>query len=161
VISVWRLASNHYPPLTGEGARRAGGRWNSPGLAVVYSSTSLALCLAEALVHLPGPLPANYHSFRISIPEDAVDYFDVASLKPNWMQDQTYTRSLRDEWLKEKRGLALAIPSAVLPESLNMLINPSHNRISEVQVVDQGLFTFDPRLRPLDRTASIKPRRGK
>jgi RES domain-containing protein len=146
------LASNHYPPLTGEGARRAGGRWNSPGLAVVYSSTSLALCLAEALVHLPGPLPANYHSFKISIPDDAVESFDIASLNSNWAQDQAYTRAFGDEWLKEKRSLALTVPSAVLPESLNILVNPLHARISEVQVVDQGLFTFDPRLRP-----AIKP----
>ena len=161
MISVWRLASNHYPPLTGEGARRAGGRWNSPGLAVVYSSSSLALCLAEALVHLPGPLPANYHSFKISIPDDALEALDLASLKSNWTQDQPYTRALGDHWLNEKRSLALAVPSAVLPESLNILINPSHTRISEIQVVDQGLFTFDPRLRPLDKAAGIKPRRGK
>jgi RES domain-containing protein len=158
VISVWRLASNHYPPLTGEGARRVGGRWNSPGRAVVYCSTSLALCLAEALVHLPGPLPKSYHSFKISIPDDAVEAVEIASLKADWQQDQTYTRALGDDWLKEKRSLALAIPSAVLPESLNILINPSHDRILEIQVVDQGLFTFDPRLRPGDTSANIVQR---
>ena len=54
---VWRLASGRYPALDGEGARRAGGRWNSAGQAVVYTSESLALCLAESLVHLSRDLP--------------------------------------------------------------------------------------------------------
>lgn len=50
---VWRLSNGRYPPLDGEGARLAGGRWNSPGQPAVYTSESLALCLAESLVHLP------------------------------------------------------------------------------------------------------------
>jgi RES domain-containing protein len=157
VSYVWRLASNHYSPLTGWGSRRAGGRWNSPGLPVVYASTSIAICLAEALVHLPGPLPRNYHRFKISIPDDAFESFDLTSLKSDWDQDQGYTRSIGDEWLREERSLALYVPCAVLPESLNVLINPLHLRMTEVKLVDQGLFTFDPRLRPSKKKTVSKP----
>ena len=61
---AWRLASGNYPPLTGEGARLVGGRWNSPGRPLIYASESIALCLAECLVHVTGSLPSNYPSYK-------------------------------------------------------------------------------------------------
>jgi RES domain-containing protein len=63
VSHVWRLASGRYPPLVGEGARLAGGRSNSAGRAVVYASESLALSLAECLVHVTGALPQTFKIF--------------------------------------------------------------------------------------------------
>jgi RES domain-containing protein len=145
---VWRLASGRHPPLTGEGARLVGGRWNSPGRPVVYTSESLALCLAECLVHITGPLPADYVAFKIAVPEEAIEYLDATTLKEGWATDVGYTRGIGDEWLRDERSLVLAVPSAVLRESINLLLNPRHLQAGEVEVMDETPFRFDPRLRP-------------
>ena len=144
---VWRLASGRHPPLNGEGARRVGGRWNSVGQAAVYTSESLALCLAESLVHLPEDLPRGYQSFKIFVPDDAIEVLDITSLVVGWQNDLTFTRNIGDQWLTTRRSLALVVPSVVLPESNNVLLNPMHSRANELRVMDQQPFTFDPRLR--------------
>ncbi len=141
---VWRLASGRHPPLTGEGARLVGGRWNSPGRPLVYTSESLALCLAECLVHIPGRLPTNYVAFKISIPDDSVEAAPDAA----WQHGLEATRAFGDTWISKARTLALRVPSAVLPDSYNVLLNPLHPRAGEVRVVTQQPFQFDPRLRP-------------
>jgi RES domain-containing protein len=143
---AWRLASSRYRPLTGEGARLVGGRWNSPGLPLVYSSESLALCLAECLVHIPSRLPADYHAFKIEFPEDAAERLDLTLLKADWETDLGYTRAIGDQWIVQRRSLALVVPSVVLPESMNVLLNPAHPDMSAV-IVTARAFQFDPRLR--------------
>jgi RES domain-containing protein len=148
VTYVWRLASGRYPPLTGEGARIAGGRWNSPGRPLVYASESLAVCLAECLVHITGPLPRDYVAYKLSIEEHDIERLDPALLKDGWKTDIGYTRAIGDQWLDQVRSLALAVPCAVLPESTNVLIDPMHPLAVTVRIVDRQPFQFDPRLRP-------------
>lgn len=145
---VWRLASGRYSPLDGEGARRAGGRWNSSGYAAVYTSESLALCLAESLVHIPGPLPRTYLRFKIYSPDDAIETLNITSMENRWEDNLLYTRSVGDEWLISRRSLALAVPSVVLPESTNVILNPLHPRSTELRITDERPFRFDARLRP-------------
>ncbi|HUE83422.1 MAG TPA: RES family NAD+ phosphorylase [Pyrinomonadaceae bacterium] len=145
---VWRLASGRYPALDGEGARLAGGRWNSAGQSAVYTSESLALCLAEALVHLPGALPRDYVAFKIHVPDDTITVIDASSLKRGWARDLAYARAVGDKWLDDKRSLALRVPSLVLPKSINVILNPLHPRAVEMRVIKQQPFDFDPRLRP-------------
>jgi RES domain-containing protein len=144
---AWRLASSRHQPLAGEGARLVGGRWNSPGLPLLYTSDSLALCLAECLVHIPSRLPADFHAFRIEIPENSAESLDPALLKAGWEDDPGYTRAIGDQWIIQNRSLALIVPSAVLPESFNVLVNPAHPDITAVTVSTRP-FQFDPRLRP-------------
>ena len=145
---VWRLSNGRYPPLDGEGARLAGGRWNSIGRSVVYTSESLALCLAEALVHIPGALPLGYVRFKIYVPDDTIEVVDITSLKKGWQDDLGYTRKLGDKWLSDTRSLALAVPSVLLPESTNVALNPIHPRAADLRIIEQSPFSFDPRLRP-------------
>jgi RES domain-containing protein len=134
--------------LAGEGARLVGGRWNSPGRPLVYTSESLALCLAECLVHVPGRLPTDYVAFEIGVPPDSVEVVDARSLAPDWRHDLAATRMIGDAWLSDLRTVALAVPSAVLPHSTNLLLNPLHPRAGELRVMSQQPFQFDPRLRP-------------
>lgn len=145
---AWRLASGRFPPLGGEGARLVGGRWNSPGRPLVYASESLALCLAECLVHVTGRLPADYLAFRMELPDDAVEVLDAERLPSGWQADVGYTRAIGDQWLAQRRSLALAVPSAVLPDSTNLLIDPLHPRAGAIAVREGQPFRFDPRLRP-------------
>ena len=145
---AWRLASKRYPPLSGEGARLVGGRWNSPGRPLVYASESLALCLAECLVHVTGALPKDYYSFQLGVPENEFEQLGPRMLRTGWKADLARTRSIGDKWLREERSLALIVPSVVLPESSNLLINPWHPKAAKLRVILQKPFTFDPRLRP-------------
>jgi RES domain-containing protein len=145
---AWRVASGSYPPLTGEGARLVGGRWNSPGRPLVYASESIALCLAECLVHVTGRLPSNYVAFKISFPDGEAEELSLKTLKAGWERDLARTRAVGDKWLAEARSLTLIVPSVVLPESRNVLLNPLHPTAARMRVVSQQPFTFDPRLRP-------------
>jgi len=145
---AWRLASGRYPPLTGEGARLVGGRWNSPGRPLIYASESLALCLAECLVHVTGSLPRDYAAFKIAVPDGGVEELRLKTLKSRWEHDLAQTRAIGDKWLVEERSLALIVPSVVLPDSRNILLNPQHSGAARLRVVSQQPFTFDPRLRP-------------
>ncbi|HLA09496.1 MAG TPA: RES family NAD+ phosphorylase [Pyrinomonadaceae bacterium] len=145
-MHVWRLASRRHEPLGGDGAGRAGGRWNSPGRPLVYTSESIALCLAECLVHVTGQLPSDYHVFEIAVPDAAIEYLDISTLKKAWQRNLGDTRAVGGQWLISKRTLALVVPSAVLPKSMNVLLNPTHPRSGELRIVDRQPFRFDPRL---------------
>jgi RES domain-containing protein len=126
----------------------AGGRWNSPGRPLIYTSESLALCLAESLVHVTGVLPKDYTSFKIVVPDNTIEELSLSGLKAGWERDPAQTRAIGDEWLEAQRSLALIVPSAVLPDSRNILLNPQHPSAARLRVVSQQPFMFDPRLRP-------------
>lgn len=145
-MDAWRLASGRYDPLSGEGARLFGGRWNSAGRPMVYASESLALAVLESLVHITGAFPADYHAFRIDIPEDELEILDSNLLKTGWVEDLGYTRAIGDQWFDQGRSLALMVPSAVIGASLNVLINPHHPRAWKIRVGHRESFRFDPRL---------------
>jgi RES domain-containing protein len=146
-VEVWRLASGRHDALTGEGARLFGGRWNSPGRPLVYTSESIALAVVEALVHITGAFPSDYLAFLVGVPDDAIEPLDAARLKSAWSEDIGYTRAIGDQWLQQTRSLALLVPSAVVVASSNVLINPRHPNARNLEVVDQSPFRFDPRLR--------------
>jgi RES domain-containing protein len=128
--------------LSGEGARRFGGRWNSPGRPVVYLAAEAALTVLEVRVHLDLPLEL--------LPDDYVLLtIDTDDLQPE--QGPTLVvhqecQAFGDRWLAEKRTALLATPSAIIPESYNVLLNPNHSDITVVHVVNTRLWRFDPRL---------------
>lgn len=127
--------------------RLAGGRWNSPGHPVVYASESLALCVVEALVHITGAFPADYGAFRIDVPDRAIERIDPSRLKRSWSDDLGLARAIGDQWLQQERSLGLLVPSAVVPASPNVLINPLHPDARALRVLADEEFRFDPRLR--------------
>src|SRR3954471_12928197 len=87
-MRVWRLARRAYAALDGEGARRAGGRWNSPGLPAVYTSSALSLCVLELLVHTdPDLVPQDLRALEIHCPESlTVAILNLTTLPYNWRQ---------------------------------------------------------------------------
>jgi RES domain-containing protein len=146
---LWRIASARYDPLDGEGARIAGGRWHSPGHPVVYTSTHPALAVLEKLVWTdPEDIPDDLSLFRMELPDDlAPDELNTGLLPATWQEVGCLACiALGDEWLTAGTTLALAVPSAVLPEGRNMLLNPRHGDAERVQVVEARPFRFDLRL---------------
>lgn len=146
----WRLARRPWADLSGEGARLHGGRWNSPGRAVVYLSAEAALPVLEVLVHLdlpPDLLPADYVLMR-------VDLAPLADAWPHhWIEDgpaeplaEADSRAWGDRWIDEARTPAARVPSVLVPESANLLLNVRHPLAEMVPMPSNRPFAFDPRL---------------
>lgn len=145
-----RLARAPYRALDGEGARRFGGRWTSPGHAAIYAAASAGLAVLEVLVHLdlpPDLIPRDYHLLEIAVPEDA-----PIDTVPRMPADERARRRLGDDFLQRGEALALHIPSAVVPSEHNAILNPAHPSMTGVCVIADHPFRFDPRLlRAFDR----------
>ena len=146
---VWRLARLAPAKLDGEGARLAGGRWNTQGRAAVYTSSRLSLAALELLVHTDVPLvPSDLVAFEIEVPDAiAVETVEVDQLPKDWrIPGHPTCRSIGDTWLAEERTAVLRVPSAVVPEEWNYIINPAHRAAKSIQIVGRRKFAFDSRL---------------
>jgi RES domain-containing protein len=148
-MRVWRIARECYDPLDGEGARRVGGRWNSAGRPLVYTSRTASLSMLEVLVWVdPEDVPDDLRLFEIDVPDDAVILsLDPASLPTRWAEHSCpECVQAGDRWIDGSESLALDVPSALLPEEHNLLINPMHPDAVRVRVVESRPFSFDLRL---------------
>jgi len=140
-MRVWRLARLIHAGLDGEGARMFGGRWNSPGRPMIYASSSPSLAVLEVRVHLDLPLdmlPRDFHLISIDLGNLAIE--DASA---DAMDDPV---SYGELWLAEGRSSALKVPSFIVPEDGNVLINPLHPDARGIKVISQRPFRFDPRL---------------
>ena len=152
-MRVWRLCSARHArdPLSGRGGLLASGRWHPRGVRIVYTSQSLALAVLEAVVNAGRDgLPQDLVRFEIDVP-DALprESVDPAHLSKTW---RTYPAppalaAFGEAWARELRTAVLQVPSAVIPEESNFLLNPAHPRAAEIRVVTTRPFLFDPRLR--------------
>ncbi len=128
---AWRVCKADYAAsgLSGDGARRVGGRWNPPGVPALYASDSLALAMLEVLVHFDPSLPmAQYVAFELELPEEKIRSLRAASLPPGWPHKDSVraTQQLGRHHLVETAAFALRVPSAVVAPECNYIINPSH-----------------------------------
>lgn len=149
-MRVWRLARARYPALNGDGARRYGGRWNAPGIPIVYAASHLSLAALELLVHVdPEDVPDDLTAFEIEVPDDApVERLDPTALPSEWHRalDCPACREVGRRWMAEQRTLALVVPSAVVPSEANVLLNPAHPAAARLCIISTAPFAFDPRL---------------
>ncbi|ANI88419.1 RES superfamily protein [Arachidicoccus ginsenosidimutans] len=148
---VYRLAKSKYKnDLSGEGARFAGGRWNSKNVAMLYTSESRALCTTEIAVHTPvGILPTDYYMITIEIPDNiSFKEIKIASLPDNWNEIPygSATQEVGNKFIQENKYLVLKVPSAVVFGDFNFLINPHHKDFSRIRIKRMEEFSFDKRL---------------
>lgn len=136
--------------MSGEGARLYGGRWNKAGDALLYFSQNLSLCLLEIIVHVDyAELPLDYSFIEAEIPENAIKTIkSIDFIEPKWSTEKAVAQlqMLGSSWLKKKESLAMKVPSAVLNQENNILINPSHEDFSKLKIIKTGKMDFDPRL---------------
>ena len=148
---LWRVVKRKHAATAfdGKAAQRFGGRWNSPGRLAVCASASKSLAVLEVLVHLDvgRPLP-RLVAFTFDVDSKFVDRAAVARLPRHWRTSRGLlaTQQLGDEWLASGRGLALAVPSAIVPEELNYLLNPAHPAFARLRFGRSIPFLLDPRL---------------
>ena len=145
---LWRI-SNHVS-LAGDGGMRVSGRWHTRGRRIVYCSQSPAAALLEILVRFEidlRDLPARYRLLKLRAPDDlVVEQVKLQDLPADWVERTDVTRSNGDRWLEVGRSPLLSVPSAVVPETFNVLLNPVHADAKQVAVVQVSEHAIDPRL---------------
>lgn len=149
---VYRVVRSRYAdrPLDVTGTRLNGGRWNPPGIGILYTAEHPALALLEILVHMPqlpyAELP-NYQLFHLEIPDDSRRLLRAEELPAYW-DEPTYAngQGILAEWLARPDVLALGVPSSVLPDGINYLLHPAHPAFAAIRIVEQKPLLLDPRL---------------
>jgi RES domain-containing protein len=147
---AWRIVKEKHAAaaFSGEGAAKAGGRWNSRGVAVVYTSGTKSLAALESLVHLNPPVLFKYVAIPIKFDDTLVEIMTPKALPPDWRVEPPprSSQSVGDAWVLEGRSPVLALPSVIISGELNYLLNPAHPSFKRISIGKPQRFTFDPRL---------------
>jgi RES domain-containing protein len=151
MVSAWRITKRKHArsAFTGEGARLYGGRWNSPGTAIIYTAESQSLAVLEILVHLDSPeLLKKYVLFQVAIDDSYILDIDAAALPRNWRAEPAPSRvqKMGDDWVSKSTSAVLRVPSTLVPGESNFLLNPAHVDFRKLQISGPVPFQFDPRL---------------
>jgi len=149
-VRVWRITRAAYQALDGEGARLYGGRWNPEGIEVVYTSAALSLAALEYLVHVdPEDVPDDLVAMEIEIPDELeAERVELTELPRDWnaVPDHPACVERGAAWARAARVPLLRVPSAIVPEEENVLVNPRHPEARRVVVRSVRPFRFDSRL---------------
>ena len=151
MLTAWRIVQAKYlnKAFSGDGARLYGGRWNSKGVAVVYTAGSLALASMELVVNLPSPkLLQAFVRIPVHVNPALVESMESENLPRDWTSRpiSPATKAIGDRWVKEQRSAVLRVPSIVVPEEHNYLLNPNHPDFAKIEIGQPAVYYFDPRL---------------
>ena len=146
-MRLYRIADARFGPETGEGARLYGGRWNSPGRAVIYACTTYAGAMLEKLVHTGRQIPKHQVCVTFECPDDLPVTTLDANTIPGW-SDEDYRTSRRagDAWLLAVQTAILLVPSVVFEVERNALINPVHSDMARIRIASIDAIRWDDRL---------------
>lgn len=143
---LWRISRHR--DLTGTGGLRAAGRWHHAGRPIVYLAESPAAALLEVCVHTSAnDVPPEFTLLRIEGPDFEMPTIRVEDLPEDWRTRLEVTRDLGSAWLEGNEDVLLRVPSAIVPETMNYLLNPSHRRAAEFEITDSIAYPFDLRLK--------------
>jgi RES domain-containing protein len=156
-VTVWRIGSDtptyEAHDLKGKGAELSGGRWNRPGRPVVYAASSIALACLETVVHLnQGGLPLNRYLVRIEIPQEIWAKRRTLRTKDlpvgwNAIPEGKVSLDAGDAWLKEGAEAILLVPSVIVPEESNVLVNALHPDAKQIKATKIRPWLYDNRMR--------------
>lgn len=147
---VYRINNCRYAKdLSGQGAALYGGRWNNKGVYVVYTAQSRALALLEAVVHIGNIPDIGYCMTTIEIPDHSIQHIQADDLPPDWTDNPSpnYLKAIGDRFVQANTHLALRIPSALMVEEYNYLLNPAHHLYSKVKITNERAIKIDDRLK--------------
>lgn len=150
-VVAWRIVKRKFArsAFSGEGARRFGGRWNSPGIPVVYTAQSQALAALEILVNVESAeLLKHYVVTEVVINSSLIAKIEISTLPRNWRSDPppAKVRQVGNRWIARGDSAVLQVPSSVIPTESNFLINPRHSDFHKIQIGKPTAFKFDVRL---------------
>ena len=149
-MELWRIAREAHAALDGDGARRHGARWTPRGTPAVYAATHLSLAALEYLAHIDAEdAPDDLLALKISVPDDATELAYVpSSLPADWRQTPPppQCQGIGGEWARRGEALLLRVPSVLVPEESNVLVNPTHAAAAGVRLIGSRHFSYDLRL---------------
>jgi RES domain-containing protein len=151
-ITAWRIVKFQHTKTAfdGEGARIAGGRWNKIGTPMIYTAGSLALAALETIVHLPKGelLKKLFFHIPVQFDSDLVFALNPPDLPADWdcIPPSEATQAIGTDWILKKRSVILKVPSTIIREESNYLINPVHPDFKMLSFGSPERFTFDPRI---------------
>jgi RES domain-containing protein len=135
---VYRITRALYAgSLSGEGAKRYGGRWNHRGISMIYTSAHISLAFLELLVNVdPSELQNDFSVMVIQIPDLVqIKSLDKSRLDQQWRTSaHDRSKDLGSEWCRENQEAILAVPSAVIPLEYNYLLNPNHPDLTKISI---------------------------
>ncbi len=150
-MRFWRISN--YADLSGEGGRLAAGRWNRLGRRVVYLAEHPALALLETLVHLEidaEDIPAGFRLLTIEAPDELGlserSAAELDAIDPGWRQNLETTRAVGEDFLAAGHHALLRVPSVLVPEAGNSILNPVHPDARHLRIVSDVRVPFDQRL---------------
>ncbi len=134
--------------LSGRGAAMYGGRWNSKGKYILYTAETASLALLETVAHMTNIASLSYCMICLEIPETSIDQYTIAELPANWQNypPPVQLRQIGDEFIGKGVSLALKLPSVLMPEECNYLLNPLHTDFKKVKVIYSKTLPVDGRL---------------
>ena len=149
--AAWRLvkARHAVTAFTGQSSLSKGGRWNSPGIAVVYLSEHQSLAALEIMVHTRPLFPREkYKAFLVEWDESLTERLPIKELPTEWRAEppSPATMVIGDAWVQAQHSAVLAVPSAIIPAETNFLLNPAHSDFKRLHIHKPIDFAFDPRL---------------
>jgi RES domain-containing protein len=146
-VTLWRISN--YAILEGIGGLYVSGRWHTKGHPVVYCSEDPSTALLETLVHVEidnEDRPETFQILKIQSSGDiSVEQVDLKKFGSDWRNKLAETRSVGDEWLQSRRSLLFDVPSILVPERRNYLINPVHPDIDKLRITARYTHPFDQR----------------
>jgi RES domain-containing protein len=146
-VRFYRIADSRHAPESGEGARLHGGRWNSPGRAVIYACETQTGAMLEKLVHTNGRMPKHQVCVTFEAPDSLeVTTLDARTVKDWAAADMIASRKAGDAWLEKAETAVLRVPSVVFDVERNVLINPAHADFRKIKVVGTEPVRWDQRL---------------
>lgn len=153
-VAVWRIAAEvpaySANDMTGTGARLTGGRWNSVGRPMVYCASTVALAALESMAAMStGALPYNRFLVRLDVPDTAWAAHETLAPPAGWDAIPEGRASIKagDAWAASLRSLILRVPSVIIPEEFNVLLNPLHPDIELINATTIRKWIYDPRFR--------------
>ncbi len=135
--------------FSGDGARAYGGRWNRPGISMVYAAQTRALAALEALAHYGGAeRRIAFVTFEIDVPDKLAIRLAASDLPRDWRSAEpgASTQDIGSQWQLARRSVALVVPSVLIPQECCVLINPEHVDARRVMIHYPEPFAFDDRL---------------
>jgi RES domain-containing protein len=150
MITVYRISNcRHINDLSGTGAALNGGRWNSEGTYLLYTSSNASLALLETLVHFNGMrLKQEYCRLKLLVPDEHIFEMVPGMLPAEWdvFPPPQKLQSIGDRFINEHKYFAMKVPSAVEPEEWNYLLNPAHPDFKKIKIAERKLLAIDQRL---------------
>lgn len=146
-MQLWRISRHR--DLSGAGGLRAPGRWHDRGAPIVYLAESPAGALLETCVRTSGnDVPPSYTLLALQVAEPiSLETLDTSTLSPDWIDHVEATREIGSAWLRSLRSALLRVPSALVPATFNVLVNPLHGDAGRVQIESAYEYPFDPRMK--------------